>query len=405
LADEVTALAAAGISFEIVPGLSAALAAGSYAGICLTHRDESSAVALVTGHEQEGKLSSGIDYAALAAFPGTLVFYMGVTTAESWTAALIAAGKPADTPAAIVYRCSWPDQRVISTTLDRVAEELAAAKMRPPAIVVVGAVTAPNLVFDWFSRRPLSGQRIVITRPIDQAGSLERRLSELGAQCLLQPAIEIGAPPDWQPVDAALARLEEFHWLVFSSANGVHYLFERLLALGGDLRRLAGVKLAVMGPGTEEELARYHLKIDLKPANYRAEALAAALSETARGQRFLLARASRGREVLPEQLIAAGGIVEQVVVYTSRDVEQPDPEIGASLAAGRIDWITVTSSAIARSLVRMFGDELRKTKIVSISPVTSATLRQLGHEPAAEAREYTMEGVVQAILEHKDTKR
>ena len=153
-----------------------------------------------------------------------------------------------------------------------------------------------------------------------------------------------------------------------------------------------------MGPGTEEELAHYHLKTDLKPANYRAEALAAALAETARGQRFLLARASRGREVLPEELIAAGGIVEQVVVYTSRDVERPDPEIAAALSAGRIDWTTVTSSAIARSLVGMFGDELRKTKIASISPVTSATLRELGHEPSAEAREYTMEGVVQAIL-------
>jgi uroporphyrinogen III methyltransferase/synthase len=398
LADELKALADAGIPFEIVPGVTAALAAGSYAGICLTHRDESSAVAFVTGHEQEGKLSSGIDYAALAAFPGTLVFYMGVTTVASWTAALIDAGKPADTPAAIVYRCSWPDQRVISTTLGHVAEELEVARMRPPAIVVVGTVAAPELVFDWFSQQPLFGRRIVVTRPIEQADSLERQLSELGAHCLLQPAIEIGPPPDWQLVDAALTRLEEFHWLVFSSANGVRYLLDRLLALGGDVRRLAGIKLAVMGPGTEEELASYHLKIDLKPANYRAEALAAALSETARGQRFLLARASRGREVLPEQLIAAGGIVEQVVVYTSRDLERPDPEIVASLAAGRIDWITVTSSAIARSLVRMFGDDLRKMKIASISPVTSATLRQLGHEPAAEAREYTMEGVVLAIL-------
>ena len=401
LAEELESLTAANIPFEIVPGISAAHAAGSYAGICLTHRDEASAVAFVTGHEQEGKPTSGLDFAALAGFPGTLVFYMGVTTARDWSAALIAAGKSANTSAAIVHRCSWPDQQVIETSLGGVGEELAAAQMRPPAIVVIGAVAAPAMVRDWFSRRPLFGQRILITRPVDQADSLEHRLSELGAACLLQPAIEIGPPPDWLLVDAALARLEQFHWLVFSSVNGVRFLLDRLLALGGDLRRLAGIKLAAIGPGTEDELDHYRLKVDLKPADYRAEALAAVLAETARGQRFLLARASRGREVLPEQLVAAGGIVEQVVVYMSRDVEQADPEIAAALAAGRIDWITVTSSAIARSLVRLFGEELRKTKIASISPITSATLRQLGHEPAVEAREYTMEGVVEAILAAK----
>jgi uroporphyrinogen III methyltransferase / synthase len=401
LAEELEALTAANIPFEIVPGISAAAAAGSYAGICLTHRDEASAVAFITGHEQEGKPTSGLDFAALARFPGTLVFYMGVTTARDWNAALMAAGKSADTPAAIVHRCSWPDQSVIQTTLGRVADELAAARMRPPAIVVIGAVAAPAAVHDWFSARPLFGQQIVITRPVERADSLERQFGELGAACLIQPAIEISPPPDWQLVDAAVARLDEFHWLVFSSVNGVRSLLDRLLVLGGDLRRLAGIKLAVIGPGTAEELARYHLNLDLQPDEYRAESLAAALAEEARGQRFLLVRASRGREVLAEQLVAAGGIVEQVVVYTSRDVEQADPEIAAALAAGRIDWITVTSSAIARSLARLFGEELRKTKIASISPITSATLRQLGHEPAVEGREHTMDGLVEAILAAK----
>jgi uroporphyrinogen III methyltransferase/synthase len=273
--------------------------------------------------------------------------------------------------------------------------------MRPPAIVVIGAVAAPATVHDWFSARPLVGHRIIVTRPVERADSLERQLSELGAACLMQPAIEIGAPPDWQLVEAALARLEEFHWLIFSSVNGVRFFLDRLLLLGGDLRRLAEIKLAVIGPGTAEELARYHLKPDLQPDEYRAESLAAALADDARGQRFLLARASRGREVLAEQLVAAGGLVEQVLVYTSRDVEQADPEIAAALAAGGIDWITVTSSAIARSLVRLFGEVLRKTKIASLSPITSATLRHLGHEPAVEAREYTMDGLVEAILHFK----
>jgi uroporphyrinogen III methyltransferase / synthase len=399
LAEELDALAAAGIPFEIVPGITAALAAGSYAGLCITQRDEASAVALVTGHEQEEKLASGLDFDALARFPGTLVFYMGVTTARQWTAALIAAGKPVETPAAIVNRCTLPDQNVIVSTLGSVADEIAEARMRPPAIVVVGEITSPAAIHDWFSKRPLVGKRVLITRPIAQTEPLERRLAELGAICLWQPAIEIGPPPDWGLVDAALGRLEEFHWLVFSSANGVRYLLDRLLARGADLRRLADIQLAVIGPGTAEELRRYHLKADLVPDEYRAESLAAALAPDARGQRFLLARASRGREVLAEELLAAGGIVEQVVVYSSRDVEPADPEVSAALAAGRIDWITVTSSAIARSLANLFGDDLHKSKLASISPITSATLRELGHKPDAEARDFTMEGVVDAILE------
>ena len=219
----------------------------------------------------------------------------------------------------------------------------------------------------------------------------------MGAECLFQPAIEIGSPPDWGPVDTAIERLAEFDWLVFSSANGVRFLLDRLLALGGDVRRLSGAQLAAIGPGTAAELAQFHLHADLLPDAYRAEALAAALAAGVRGRRFLLARASRGREVLAEQLTAAGGLVEQVVVYTSRDVEQADPEIAAALATGRIDWLTVTSSAIARSLARLFGDDLRRGKIASISPVTSATLRELGFEPAVEAREYTMDGLAAAL--------
>ena len=215
----------------------------------------------------------------------------------------------------------------------------------------------------------------------------------------MQPAIEIGLPGDWRPVDTALARLSEFDWLVFSSVNGVQFLLDRLLESGRDLRSLAGVQLASIGPGTAEELARYHLHVDDQPAEvYRAEALAELLAKDARGKRFLLARASRGREVLAETLRAAGGHVEQIVVYSSTDVEQAQPDVAAALKAGHIDWITVTSSAIARSLAKMFGQDLQQAKMASISPVTSTTLGELGFKPAAEATQYTMEGVVDAIL-------
>ncbi|HEV3023847.1 MAG TPA: uroporphyrinogen-III C-methyltransferase [Pirellulales bacterium] len=398
LGDEIEALSDAGIAFEIVPGITAALACGSYAGIPLTEREAASAVALVTGREYSEKGSPSLDYPALAAFPGTLVFYMGVTSARHWTQALVAAGKPPATPAAIVRRCSWPDQLTIRTTLGSVADEIRLRQLRPPVLVVVGEVAAKEAGASWFTGRPLVGRRVLVTRPWEQAASLGERLYDLGADVLVQPAIEIGPPDDWAPVDSVLARLAEFDWLVFSSGNGVRYLLGRLCQQHGDLRRLGRVQLAAIGPGTADVLAAYKLRPDTVPDEYRAEALAESLAESAAGKRFLLARASRGREVLAEQLRAAGGQVEQVVVYASRDVRVPDPEIAAALTAGKIDWVTVTSSAIARSLAAMFGEQLRLARLASISPVTSKALRELGFEPAAEAAEYTMAGIVEAIL-------
>jgi uroporphyrinogen III methyltransferase/synthase len=395
--EEIEALSAANIPFEIVPGITAALAAGSHAGIPLTHRDYASAVALVTGHEDEDKHEPALDFGALAGFPGTLVFYMGVTSAAAWTHALIAGGKPSDTPVAVVRRCSWPDQVTIHTTLAEAAEVIQQRHVRPPAIVIVGDVAAVRGQASWFAARPLFGKRVLVTRPEGQANPLRDQLEALGAEVLVQPAIEITDPGDWSPVDAALASLGSYDWLVFSSSNGVERLLSRLLATGGDLRRLGAVKLAAIGPGTAEALADWRLKPDLVPDEFRAEALADALAKGAQGKRFLLARASRGREVLAERLGAAGATVDQVVVYRSTDVAEPDAEVAAAIEAGRIDWVTVTSSAIARSLVQMFGASLKRTKLVSISPITSATLRELGHEPAAEAKDYTMDGVVAAI--------
>lgn len=397
LADEVTAIAAAGVPFEIVPGVTAGLAAASYAGIPITHADRSSAVALVTGHERREKNAPPLDYEALADFPGTLIFYMGVTTSAKWTEALLRRGKPGDTPVAIVRRATWPDQETVKTTLAELPRLVAERGIRPPAVVVVGDVAAADPLPPWFENRPLFGRRVLVTRPRHQACELMRLLGDRGADVLLEPAIEIAPPEDWQAVDRTIQRLGEFHWIVFSSANGVTHFLDRLME-NADLRRLASVQIAAIGPGTAEELARYRLRADRMPEEFRAEALAAALTEEAAGRRFLLVRASRGREVLAEQLRAAGGAVEQVVVYRSRDVERASAEVAAALDEGRIDWITVTSSAIAQSLARMFGENLRRARLASISPVTSATLRQLGFEPAAEATVYTMEGVVEAIL-------
>jgi uroporphyrinogen III methyltransferase/synthase len=228
-----------------------------------------------------------------------------------------------------------------------------------------------------------------------------RQLAELGADCLLQPAIAIEPPDDWSPVDRALEQLPEFDWIVFSSANGVRGLLDRLCELHGDLRLLGGVRLAAIGPRTADELGKYHLRADVQPDAFRAEALADALSSDAVGNRFLLCRASRGREVLAEQLQAAGAEIHQIVVYESRDVTSPDDQTADALADGKIDWITVTSSAIARSIVAMFGNGLHKSRLASISPVTSATLSELGFPPHAEATEYTTAGVIDAMKRGK----
>jgi uroporphyrinogen III methyltransferase/synthase len=247
------------------------------------------------------------------------------------------------------------------------------------------------------ARRPLAGQLVLITRPGEQARELRELLSALGAEVVEQPGIVVSDPPDWSPVDAAIKRIGTYDWIVFSSSNGVKRLLDRMLIRGGQIEQLSGIQLAAIGPGTAAELERYGLKAEVVPPEFRAESLGDSLRPHAVGKRFLLARASRGREVLPEQLIAAGGIVEQVVVYTSADVETADPAVAAALAAGRINWVTVTSSSIARAIVGLFGDQLRRTRLASISPVTSQALNELDYPPTVEASEYTMAGLAEAM--------
>ncbi len=401
LAEEVAALRAAGVPFEVVPGITAALASGSYAGIPLTHRDFASAVALVTGHEGDGKEEDTLDFATLASFPGTLVIYMGVTTAGRWSQQLQDGGLPGSTPVALVRHCAQAQQRVVRCRLEEVADVLdqkkTSGRLRPPVIAIVGEVAQVDNQIDWFVSRPLFGRKVVVTRPADQAGQLRDILETLGAEVLLAPVIEITPPTDWGPVDAALMRLNDYDWLVFSSANGVRYFFDRLHHCVQDARSLAGVKLAAVGPSTADELARYQLRADLIPDVHRAEALAEALTQVG-GTRYLLARASRGRETLAEELAAAGADVDQIIVYESRDVSAPEEAVAVALESGELDWITVTSSAIARSLARLYGEALHKTQLASISPITSSTLGELGLQPAAEASPYTMQGLCDAIL-------
>ncbi len=399
LAEEAAALTEAKVPFEVVAGVTTAVAAGAYAGITITDREHASCVAFITGRERAGKNSGdSLDYAALARFPGTLVFYMGVTTAPEWSQALLANGKPPETPVAIVRHCSLPTQTTWTCRLDEVADQLAPGVIRPPVVVIVGDVVRDQSLSDWFTHRPLFGQTVLVTRPAHQSDAMAERLLKLGACVLYQPAIEIAPPDDWTHVDRAIDKLGDFDWLVFSSRNGVKYFLNRLRESGRDWRALAGITLAAIGAATADALASRDLKVDVHPEEYRAEALAEALAPVAKGKRFLLLRASRGREVLAESLAAAGGEVEQVVVYASRDVATPDKAIAEAMDAGRIDWVTATSSSTARSLVNLFGESVKNTKLVAISPLTGGVLTELGYPPAAVPEEYTGDGVVEAIL-------
>jgi uroporphyrinogen III methyltransferase/synthase len=397
LAEELAALESAGVPYEIVPGVTAAQAASSHAGIPLTQRDDASCVAFVTGQESMDK-TPALDYAALANFPGTLVFYMGVTTAPEWSRALLERGKRPETPVAIVRRCSLPDQETVFTSLGDVGDLVRRRKLRPPAVIIVGEVAQARDTANWFTARPLFGRTVLVTRPEHQSQNLSHQLRSLGANVLCQPAITVSPPPNWSVVDEAIERLAEFDWLVFSSANGVNFFLDRLRELGHDARRMGNAKLAAIGPATVAALAERCLKADVQPETYRAEALAEALAPLIPGKRVFLVRASRGREVLAELLANAGAVVEQAVVYESRDVAEPISEVAEAIVSGQIDWITVTSSAIARRVVCLFGDHLSQTRLAAISPLTADTLIQLGHPPAVVADVYTAEGLVDAIL-------
>src|SRR3972149_1728137 len=289
-AEETTALTAAGIPYEIVPGVTAALAAAGYVEIPVTHGERASAVALVTGQQRPDK-SDPLDYAVLADFPGTLVFYMGVLSAGRWSKALMERGKSAATPVCIVRRCTWPDQEIVRCTLGTVAQGTEERRLRPPAVIVVGEVVNLAPVKAWFAARPLAGQTVLAIRPRLESDALSDQLRELGANVIEHPVIRISDPADWRPVDAALERLDEFDWIVFHSANGVRYFISRLVTIGGDLRRLGMVNLAAIGPATAEELLRHNLRADVVPPEFCAESLAETLAGEASGKKFLLIRA------------------------------------------------------------------------------------------------------------------
>lgn len=411
--EEARALRQAGISYEIVPGVTAALGAAACAGIPLTHREHSSAVALITGHEQPDKPESHLDWAALARFPGTLVFYMGIARLECVVSSLLARGKPGHTPAAVIQDGTTARQRTVTASLDDLPAVVRRLGVRPPALVIIGDVVALRDQLAWFEARPLFGKSVLVTRPLHQAADMVRRVEELGGEALVLPTVQIGEPADWSPVDVALGRLGEYHWLVFTSVNGVQAFMARLRHVGRDLRALGGLKLAVIGPATADALRAYHLEPDVIPDAFNSEGLAAGLRDRVRGQRVLLARADRGIDLLREELGQVAG-VDQVAVYAQRDVLlEPGDPILERLRRGEVDFVSLTSSNVARVLLERFDEETcdqvrhGRVALVSISPRTSAEVRRLGLPVAGEAAVFTTAGVLETMcrLASADGKR
>ncbi len=396
--EEAEALADADIPFEVVPGITAGVAAPAYAGIPVTHRDDASAVAFVTGHEDPEKADSALDYEALARFPGTLVLYMGVRALPRIAEALISAGRDPSEPAAVVERGTLPGQRTVSSTLEGIAGAADEANIEPPAVTVVGQVAARRERIAWLERRPLHGQRVVVTRARAQASELARQLDALGAEPIELPAIRIEPRLDSDEVRRAVESLHAYALVCLTSPNGVNLLFEAMAAQGRDARALANASVAAIGAGTEAALAAHGVLADIVPERFVAEELVEALDRLElRDKPVLIARAAEARELLPDALRRKGAQVDVVTVYETV-AEAPEPE--ALERARDADFITFTSSSTVRNFVQAAGDGIPGgARIVSIGPVTSQAIREAGLAVDVEAERHDIEGLVGALLD------
>jgi uroporphyrinogen III methyltransferase/synthase len=400
--EEAEALADAGIPFEVVPGVTAALGIAAYAGVPLTHREHTSVVTFVTGHEV-----AHIDWDKVGAAE-TLVVFMGLTHIREIAREIVSRGRSAETPAMAVRWATRPHQRCIVGTLGDLAGRIERAGMKPPATIVIGEVVRLREKLNWFERLPLFGTRIVVTRAQSQAGAMRERLESLGAEVVELPVISIEPPADPAPLDAAIARLAEYDWLIFTSANGVRFFLDRLDRSPRDLRSLRA-RICAIGPATRRAIEELHLKVDLMPEEYVAESLVAAFAgsgytpgDDLNGRRILLPRAAVARDLIPVELARLGATVDVVEAYRNVPPAGAAERLEALFSSARKPhWITFTSSSAVNNFVAIAGSSaLAGIRIASIGPVTSATLRSHQLEPAVEAAEFTIDGLIAAILEH-----
>jgi uroporphyrinogen III methyltransferase/synthase len=404
--EEAEVLVDKGIPFEVVPGVTSAVAAAAYAGIPLTHRKLTATLAFVTGHEDPHKEESSIDWESLGQGIGTLVFFMGVKNLPDITQKLIAHGKSPETPVALIRWGTTPGQQTVTGTLDDIAERVKKAGLKAPAIIVVGEVVRLRESLKWFENRPLLGKRIVVTRARQQASDLVTRLSDLGAECLEYPTINVVPTDNPAPLEDAINQLSAYDWIVFTSVNGVKYFFDRLFEMGLDVRALNHLRTAAIGPVTSQRLRTFGLKSDIIPENYRAEAVVDAFrKEDLAEKRVLLPRAAEARPVLPVELRKMGAEVTEVTTYRTEKVRNKADSLIEQLTENCIDLITFTSSSTVKNFKALlpektFKDLLEDVTIASIGPITTDTATRSGFRVSITAEEYTIPGLCDAIVKH-----
>jgi uroporphyrinogen III methyltransferase/synthase len=420
--EECEALAAAGIAFEVVPGVTAAIAAPAYAGIPVTHRDLNSSFTFITGHEKEESYreedaktreagaASDLDWAVLARLP-CLAFYMGVKSLPRICQKLIEHGMDPAMPAATIRWGTTPRQQTVTGTISDLPQRVLEAGLGPPAMTIVGRVVDMRRTLNWFESRPLFGQTIVVTRTRQQASDLSQRLAERGANVIEAPTIELSVPSDWSTVDNSLRSISSFDWAIFTSQNGVEFMRRRFIELGLDGRAFGRTRIAAIGDATARAIReQLFLSVDLVPKSFVAEALADALLEQdqVRGRKFLLLRADIARPILREQLVEHGAAeVRDVAIYETKTAASLPQELLDALSAGEVNWITFTSSSTARNFLALLGPDhtqkLAAVKLASIGPVTTATLTEAGLTPAVQATAFNIDGLVRAIAEYKES--
>jgi uroporphyrinogen III methyltransferase/synthase len=404
--EECEALAAAGIPFEVVPGVTAAVGAAAYAGIPLTHRDFTTSVSFVTGHESSGKEVSGINWEQLSLGSGTLVFYMGMKNISQITANLIAHGRSSQTPVALVRWGTRPEQDVLTGTLADIAGKAYKEGFKAPAVIIVGDVVRLRDKLRWFDARPLFGKRILVTRATNQAGVFSRLLEGHGAQVLECPTIVVIPPESFEDLDAALHALGGYDWVIFTSVNGVQYFFERLSELGLDSRALGSCRVAAIGSKTGEALASHGIRPDLLPSGFHAEGVVAKFAERdVAGRKALYPKADRARDVIPKGLAGLGMEVVAPVAYRTAIPDSISAEALAALEERRIECVTFTSSSTVTNLAALLGENrlihlLQGVAVASIGPVTSATCRELGLRVDLEPEQSTIEAMTEEIVAH-----
>jgi uroporphyrinogen III methyltransferase/synthase len=399
--EEAAELAAAGVPFEIVPGISSAIAGPAYAGIPVTHRDHNTQLTIFTGHEDPTKGYSSIDYAQLAKAPGTKVFLMGVARLREITGAFIEHGAEAQTPIALTRWATTGSQKTIVGTLETIADIAEAENFSSPAVAVIGDVVKEREKINWFEKRPLFGKRIVVTRTREQAGELSKALRDLGADVIELPTIRIELPEDRLGFAEMVTHAHEYDWLVFTSPNGVEKFFEAFFATYDDARSLGNPRIAAIGAGTAAKIREYRFAVDLIPERFVAEGLIDAFKkESVENLTMLWVKAEESREVVGEGLAALGAIVDECIAY--RTVPETEDPTGAKakLAEEGADLITFTSGSTVDHFFALGLDWPEACVAGSIGPVTSSTLRKHGMPPAFEANPHDIPGLVKAILKH-----